>query len=47
MGSTYDAIADILHISNNTVRFHLRESTKALRLDGHDSLKSVFCFARS
>lgn len=42
LGCTYEVIADIHHISPNTVRSHLRESTKALNVDGHESLRAVF-----
>jgi len=40
-GTAYDSIADICHISVETVRSHLKRSTKALNLQSNDAMRSV------
>ncbi|WP_256737188.1 sigma factor-like helix-turn-helix DNA-binding protein [Enterobacter sp. SECR19-1250] len=40
-GATYESIAEICHISVETVRSHLKRSTKAMKLEGNDALRSV------
>lgn len=41
-GTTYEAIADICNISVETVRSHLKRTTKALNLNSNDAMRSVF-----
>lgn len=40
-GTTYESIADICHISVETVRSHLKRTTKALNLNSNDAMRSV------
>lgn len=40
-GTTYESIAEICHISVETVRSHLKRSTKAMKLESNDALRSV------
>ena len=40
-GTAYDSIADICHISVETVRSHLKRSTKALNLQSNDAMRAV------
>jgi len=40
-GTAYDSIADICHISVETVRSHLKRSTKALNLNSNEAMRSV------
>lgn len=41
-GTKYEAIADICNISVETVRSHLKRTTKALNLNSNDAMRSVF-----
>ncbi|MDV2277293.1 helix-turn-helix transcriptional regulator, partial [Citrobacter freundii] len=40
-GNTYESIADICNISVETVRSHLKRSTKALNLKSNDAMRAV------
>ncbi|MEG5552400.1 sigma factor-like helix-turn-helix DNA-binding protein [Enterobacter wuhouensis] len=40
-GSAYESIADICNISVETVRSHLKRTTKALNLNSNDAMRSV------
>lgn len=40
-GTAYESIADICNISVETVRSHLKRSTKALNLKSNEAMRSV------
>ncbi|MEI7307100.1 helix-turn-helix transcriptional regulator [Pectobacterium atrosepticum] len=40
-GASYESIADICHISIETVRSHLKRCTKSMKLEGNEALRSV------
>ncbi|MFU0968281.1 helix-turn-helix transcriptional regulator [Kluyvera ascorbata] len=40
-GTGYDSIADICNISVETVRSHLKRSTKALNLESNEAMRAV------
>lgn len=40
-GTAYESIADICNISVETVRYHLKRSTKALNLKSNEAMRSV------
>lgn len=40
-GTAYESIADICNISVETVRSHLKRSTKALNLESNEAMRSV------